>query len=214
MLRPSAPPIPANAPHMSKQTRFEIIRDFETQLVYARAVFPMGTKGIKLRNGVTYPNGIELQQALALYGPSVRPGDPTHISFVQIKGDHIHFEINGTRRSLEWNGQEPNSIWIGQRGMANNELIKDPVVFYPDAAPYARTPGGLGEGYLDTFRSIFGDFHSWILSAKSMDIEHAGFPSFFTGLSELNIVDAVLQSARTNKWVDVNYMASHGTSYL
>jgi predicted dehydrogenase len=126
----------------------------------------------------------------------------------------IHFEINGTRRSLEWNGQEPNSIWIGQRGMANNELIKDPVVFYPDAAPYARTPGGLGEGYLDTFRSIFGDFHSWILSAKSMDIEHAGFPSFFTGLSELNIVDAVLQSARTNKWVDVNYMASHGTSYL
>jgi hypothetical protein len=80
---------------MSKQTRFEIIRDFETQLVYARTVFPMGTKGIKLKDGVTTPNGPELQQDLALWGPSVRPGDPSRISFVQIKDDHIHFEING-----------------------------------------------------------------------------------------------------------------------
>jgi hypothetical protein len=37
-----APPIAANAPRMSKQTRYEIIRDFETQIVYARSAFPMG----------------------------------------------------------------------------------------------------------------------------------------------------------------------------
>src|SRR5580700_105455 len=93
-----ASPVPAiaeNAPHMLKQTRFEIIRDFETQIVYARAFFPMGAKGIKLKNGVTSPNGPELQQDLALFGPAVRPGDPTHISVVQIKDDHIHFDLNG-----------------------------------------------------------------------------------------------------------------------
>ncbi len=44
-----APPIPANAPRMLRQTRLEIIRDFETQIVYARTVFPMGAKGIKLK---------------------------------------------------------------------------------------------------------------------------------------------------------------------
>ncbi|HET6178127.1 MAG TPA: hypothetical protein VFE61_14420 [Candidatus Sulfotelmatobacter sp.] len=80
---------------MSKQTRFEIIRDFETQIVYSRTAFPMGTKGISLKNGVTTPSGAELQQALALWGPAVRPGDPAHISYVQIKDDHIHFDING-----------------------------------------------------------------------------------------------------------------------
>jgi len=90
-----APPIPANAPRMSKQTRFEIIRDFETQLVYARTEFPMGTKGLRLHNGATTPNGQELQQLLALWGPALKPGDPAHISFVQIKDDHIHFDING-----------------------------------------------------------------------------------------------------------------------
>jgi len=92
---PAAPGIPKDAPHMAKQTRFEIIRDFETQVVYARAVFPMGSKGLKLKDGVISPNGLELQQSLALMGPAIRPGDPSRISYVQIKDDHIHFEING-----------------------------------------------------------------------------------------------------------------------
>src|SRR5579864_9755377 len=59
LAAPESPTIPANAPHMSKQTRFEIIRDFETQLVYARAAFPMGTKGLKLKDGVITPDGEE-----------------------------------------------------------------------------------------------------------------------------------------------------------
>jgi hypothetical protein len=88
-------PIPANAPHMTRQTRLEIIRDFETQLVYSRAAFPMGTKGLVLKDGVTSPNGLELQQALALWGPAVKPGDPAHISYLQIKDNHIHFDLNG-----------------------------------------------------------------------------------------------------------------------
>jgi hypothetical protein len=92
---PEADPLPANAPPMSRQTHFEIIKDFETQLVYSRTVFPMGTKGIQLKDGVITPHGDQLQTALAIWGPAVKPGDPAHISFIQIKGDHIHFEING-----------------------------------------------------------------------------------------------------------------------
>lgn len=91
----SASPIPANAPHMSRQTRYQIIRDFETQIVYSRTAFPMGTKGLILKDGAITPNGPELQQALALWGPAVKPGDPAQLSFVQIKNDHIHFDING-----------------------------------------------------------------------------------------------------------------------
>ncbi|HTC55115.1 MAG TPA: hypothetical protein VK706_01780 [Candidatus Sulfotelmatobacter sp.] len=90
-----APPIAANAPRINQNTRYEIIRNFETQLVYARTAFPMGTKGLLLKDGVITPNGEELRQSLTLWGPAVKPGDPAHISYVQIKGDHIHFEING-----------------------------------------------------------------------------------------------------------------------
>ena len=72
-----------------------IIRDFETLLVYSRTMFPMGSKGLRLKDAVITPNGEALRQALALWGPALKPGDPSHISFVQIKDDHIHFEING-----------------------------------------------------------------------------------------------------------------------
>jgi hypothetical protein len=92
---PAADPIPPDAQRISRQSRFEIIRDFETQLVYARTAFPIGRKGLVLKDGVITPNGEELRQALALWGPAVKPGDPAHISSVLIKNDHIHFEING-----------------------------------------------------------------------------------------------------------------------
>jgi len=32
---------------------------------------------------------------LALWGPSIKPGDPAHISYIRIKDDHIHFDLNG-----------------------------------------------------------------------------------------------------------------------
>src|SRR3974390_366132 len=55
----------------------------------------MGTKGLRLQNGVTTPNGLELQQVLASSGLAVRPGDPVIVSLVEVKNDHIHFDING-----------------------------------------------------------------------------------------------------------------------
>lgn len=90
-----APPISSNAPRMSKETRYQIIRDFEMQLVYSRTAFPMGSKGLILRDGTLSPNGQALQQVLALWGPSIKPGDPAQISYVRIKDDHIHFDLNG-----------------------------------------------------------------------------------------------------------------------
>ena len=92
---PIAAPIPSGSPHMSKQTRYEIIRDFQTQLVYSRTTFPMGSKGLKLQNGATSPNGEALRQLIALWGPSIKPGDPAHISFVRIHDNFIHFDLNG-----------------------------------------------------------------------------------------------------------------------
>jgi hypothetical protein len=121
-------PIPANAPRMSKETRLEIIRDFETQLVYARTPFPMGSKGLQLRNGTTAPNGQALQQLIAIYGPSIKPGDPTHISYVHIKDNYIHFELNGgpVRRQkwyqhIQVSGASGNSVPI-----SNNESVQNP----------------------------------------------------------------------------------------
>jgi predicted dehydrogenase len=117
----------------------------------------------------------------------------------------LHFEINGSKRSLEWNAEQPNHLWIGARGEVNREFIKNPAIMSPDAAKYAGTPGGLGEGYHDTFKSLFGDVYDWVRNGKSMNEEEADFPTFLTGHQELSIVDAVLKSHESGRWVGVEY---------
>jgi predicted dehydrogenase len=128
--------------------------------------------------------------------------------------NYIHFEINGSKKTLEWNGQEPNTMWVGKRGELNGEFIKDPVMFHPDAARYAGAPCGLGEGYLDTFKNIFSDFYSWIREGKAMDEEKVTFPTFLTGLQELLLVGAILESnAKKGQWIEVTYRDGAETDY-
>ena len=82
-------------PRITRQTRQEIVRAFNSELVYIRSPFPMGKTGLKLKNGVITPSGPELQQKMALWGPAAKPGDQARITDIVIKDDHIHFEFNG-----------------------------------------------------------------------------------------------------------------------
>jgi hypothetical protein len=88
--KPASPP-----PHISKETRQDLIRGFDSELVYIRTAFPMGTTGLTLKDGVVSPSGAELKQLISLWGPALKPGDEARISNVVIKGDRIRFEING-----------------------------------------------------------------------------------------------------------------------
>ncbi len=117
----------------------------------------------------------------------------------------LHFEMNGSKRSLGWNSEQPNHLWIGARGEVNREFIKNPAIMSPDAARYAGTPAGLGEGYHDTFKSLFGDVYNRVRNGKNMNEEEADFPTFLTGHQELSIVSAVLRSHESGQWVDVEY---------
>jgi hypothetical protein len=91
------------ASHMSKETRMDLIRAFNSELVYIRSPFPMGKTGLTLKDGVLSPAGDELRQMIAMWGPSVKPGDQARISRIDIRGDRIHFEINGGPvKKLKW----------------------------------------------------------------------------------------------------------------
>ncbi|PYX10459.1 MAG: hypothetical protein DMG88_02465 [Acidobacteria bacterium] len=84
-----------SAPHISKQTRMDLIRAFNAELVYIRSPFPMGKKGLTLKDGKLSPGGGELEQMIAMWGPAAKPGDQARISEIIIKDKSIHFEING-----------------------------------------------------------------------------------------------------------------------
>jgi len=82
-------------PHLSGQTRVDLIRGFTGELMFIRTAFPMGKVGLTLKDGAISPTGQDLQRLIALWGPALKPGDEARITGVGIKSDRIHFEING-----------------------------------------------------------------------------------------------------------------------
>jgi hypothetical protein len=82
--------------HLTKEQRLEIIRGLSAELCFARVVFPIGKKGLVLKDGkVVSPTPEDMRQLLADWGPAVKPGDRAQITNVVIKGNSIRFEING-----------------------------------------------------------------------------------------------------------------------
>src|SRR5437762_14017178 len=80
---------------ITEQHRVELIRTFNSDLVYIRTQFPMGKVGLTIKNGKVSPGGDELSKLLAMWGPSVKTGDRAIITQFVLKGDRMRLEING-----------------------------------------------------------------------------------------------------------------------
>src|SRR6266478_5549724 len=118
----SSPP-----PRISTQTRMDLVRAFNAELVYIRSPFPMGNKGLALKDGKLSPGGDELRQMIATWGPAVKPGDQARISEILIKDDRIHFEING--------GPVKRQKWYQHISVGGNGGTTSIVPSDPDANP-------------------------------------------------------------------------------
>jgi predicted dehydrogenase len=54
----------------------------------------------------------------------------------------LRFEIAGSAKSLAWNSELPNELWIGKRDAANEVLLRDPALLSPAAQSATSYPGG------------------------------------------------------------------------
>lgn len=113
----------------------------------------------------------------------------------------LWFEIDGSEGSVSWNSEEPNTLWVGRRRDPNAEIIKDPSIMSPEARGYAAYPGGHAEGYPDTFVQLFKDFYSYL--EKDDFAAPRAFPTFETGHTEMQLCEAIAQSARERRWITV-----------
>lgn len=112
----------------------------------------------------------------------------------------LAIEINGSRGSLAWDFERPNELWIGRRDEPNRLLLKDPALLDPPANTIARYPGGHAEGFPDSHTAISRAFYETI-RAGGVPVGEALFPTFVDGHRENLIADAVLASAREERWV-------------
>ena len=117
--------------------------------------------------------------------------------------NNFWWEISGSTGSLAWRQEEPNELWLGFREKPNEIMLKDPALMEADVRRYAAYPGGHAEGYPDTFARHCSDFYEYI--RKGAFDQKPGFPTFADGHHELVLCEAIQQSARERRWVEVSY---------
>jgi predicted dehydrogenase len=113
--------------------------------------------------------------------------------------NRLQIEIYGTKCGVMWSQERPDELWIGNRNINNQIIIKDPSLLKPGAKPYADLPGGHSEGYDDSFKQIFRRFYQSIADPTATP----EYPQFVDGLRQLNILQAEMESNAKHGWVDV-----------
>jgi predicted dehydrogenase len=113
----------------------------------------------------------------------------------------FQYEISGSTSSVAWDSENPDQLWLGHRERPNEVLIKNPALMGPSGRAAAALPGGHVEGFADTFaahfRAVYGDVVAGGPSARPT------YPTFADGHDEMLVNDAIAESARLGRWVDV-----------
>ncbi len=117
--------------------------------------------------------------------------------------NHFWFEIDGNKKAVAWNQENPNEMWIGYRDKPNEILIKDPSLLSEEARKFAHYPGGHPEGYPDGLKNLFISVYDFIRERKDPIKDKPDFPTFNDGHLENRIVEAILNSSKEQKWVEV-----------
>jgi predicted dehydrogenase len=113
----------------------------------------------------------------------------------------LRYEIAGSKCALEWCSETPNEMWIGRREKASEKMLRDPSLLGDLARRFTTYPGGHNEGFPDAFKGCFRAFYEYIDAGDFASPPL--YPTFNDGHHEILLCEAILQSHRGQKWVNV-----------
>lgn len=113
----------------------------------------------------------------------------------------LRYEIDGSRASWAWDSEQPDQAWIGHRERPNEILIRNPALMGQAGTAAAALPGGHVEGFFDTFCAHFRAVYADVVAGEPSS--HPGYPTFADGHDEMLVGEAIAESARTGRWVEV-----------
>lgn len=111
--------------------------------------------------------------------------------------NRLWFEFDGALQSAVFDQEQPETVWLG-REEAAAVLQRSPGIGAADARRLSSLPPGHAQGYAQCFEAFVADTYAAVAGA-----EPEGLPGFADGLRAAHIIDAVIGSATTGRWVDV-----------
>jgi predicted dehydrogenase len=113
----------------------------------------------------------------------------------------LAYEIGGAESAVAWDSEQPEQLWIGHRDQPNELLIRNPALMNAAGRAAARLPGGHVEGFADTFGAAFSAVYEDVLAGRPSS--SPPYATFTDGHLEMLIGDAILESTRTGRWVEI-----------
>jgi predicted dehydrogenase len=114
----------------------------------------------------------------------------------------IRFEIAGQDRTLAWDSEQCEELWVGRRDGVNSKLLRDPALMHDEARAVNAYPAGHAEGYPDTFKQCFRAFYRYI--AQGDFATPRSFATFADGHRDNVLCDAFVESAARGIWVQLH----------
>ncbi len=111
--------------------------------------------------------------------------------------NRLWFELDGSGQSAVFDQENPETVWFG--GMGSSEVFaRGGEVGSAAQRRLNQLPPGHPQGYAQCFEAFVADAY-----VASQGVEVDGLPTFEDGLRAARITDAVLDSAATERWVEV-----------
>jgi len=139
---------------------------------------------------------------MARFGPRAR-GVFTVSQAAAGRKNYLLLEIYGTKKSVSWNSENPNELWIGRRDGNNEVVIKDPSLLDPSIRAFSDLPGGHTEGFDTAIKQVMRRIYTFIAEDGLEQGRTPDFPTFADGLRELRLCEAIVRSARERRWITV-----------
>jgi len=113
----------------------------------------------------------------------------------------LQWEIDGSNAAAAWDSETPDHLWLGHREAPNQVLMRNPALMGPAGQAAAALPGGHVEGFADTFGALFRAVYADVIAGHPS--ERPPYATFADGHDEMLVGDAIAESARLGRWVDV-----------
>ncbi|HXI81768.1 MAG TPA: Gfo/Idh/MocA family oxidoreductase, partial [Verrucomicrobiae bacterium] len=152
-------------------------------------------------NTVTRPMGTEDVATLLLRFANGARGLVAVSQVSAGRKNSLQWEIDGSDSAAWWDSETPDHLWLGHRDRANELLLRNPSLMNAAGRAAAALPGGHVEGFGDTFGALFRAIYADVLAGRPSP--NPPYATFAAGHDEMLVNDAVAESARTGRWVDV-----------
>ncbi len=126
------------------------------------------------------------------------------VTISQVSAGHrngMRWQIDGAKAAANWHSETPEQLWIGHRDRPNEILQRDQALMKPEGVAASNLPGGHAEGFADAFYGMFRAVYAAVAEGKRP--ARPLYATFDDGHYEMLVCDAVLQSAKAGRYVDV-----------